>query len=116
MWTVISICLIILTSVLGITQMLKSLWLWLIRPREDPSRVLLIFLRDDICIEQMKSALEYISWESNRTICCVAAVDSCLSDENKKKVAEFANGSSMIVVGQEAINECFCFPSILCER
>lgn len=106
MWLVLSVCFVVVTSVVGITELLRKLWLSLLRPREDPARVMVVFLKNDICVQQLRSAMEYLAWEGDRQFCCVAAVDCGLSEENRRLIAAIADQNSNVVFGDRALADC----------
>ncbi len=106
MSTVITVCFIVIMMITGITELLRRFWLYLIRPKGDTPKIMLIFLKDDIFKEQLQSALEYLSWEGNKNFVSVAAIDCDLTEENKILAQKFADSHSNIIYGKSALDEC----------
>lgn len=106
MWTVTAVCLVVITSVFGITELLRRFWLFLMRPKDDPPKGMLIFLKDDICFEQLHSATEYLAWEGKKQFFFISAIDCGLSEKNKKAVANLVNKSPDIIFGDKALIDC----------
>lgn len=99
MWTVLSVSFIIVVFIFGLTELFRLCWLRLLRPKEDPPRVMLVMLRDTVCVQQLRSAMEYISWEGRHEFSCVAAVDCGLSPENCAAVRKIADAHSDVIFG-----------------
>lgn len=111
MFAVLAICLAVITCIFGITQAFRMFWLWITRPKGDLPRIMIVLLKNDICIQQLQNALEYLNWEGCRKICTIAAVDCGLNEANAKKVSEFASHHPRILFGEEELSEClnsFC--------
>ena len=103
LWTVLTACFIILVSVIGITELLRLLWLYLMRPKEDPPRMLVVVLREGIALQQLRSAVEYISWEGHRWFGSIALVDDGISAEERRQILRAAESLPMVLVGTEAL-------------
>lgn len=103
LWTVITACFIVLVSVIGITELLRLLWLHLMRPKEDPPRVLVVFLREGIALQQLRSAVEYISWEGQRWFGKIALVADGLPPAERRQILRAAESLPMVLVGTEAL-------------
>ena len=106
MWTVIFVSFIVITSVLGITEILRSFWLYLMRPKDSPPSVMVIFLKEDVAVQQLRYAAEYLSWEKRRDFSVVAAMDTGLTDETKEKIQKIVNNRSDMIFGEKALAEC----------
>lgn len=106
MWTVISVTFIVITSILGITEILRTLWLYLMRPKDSPPSVMVIFLKEDVAVQQLRYAAEYISWENRKNFLAVAAMDTGLTDETKEKIQKIVNNRSDMIFGEKAFSEC----------
>lgn len=105
MWTVFLVCLIVITSMVGVTELLRSLWLYLMRPKEDPSRVMLVFLKEGIAVQQLRSAMEYITWEGQKSFCRIAAIDCGLSEDSRNAVIKIIARSPYMIFGTNALLE-----------
>lgn len=106
MWTVISVCFIVIISLVGVTELLRKFWLFLMRPKEDPPRVMVVFLKEGIAVQQLRFSAEYLSWENGKTFCAVAAVDTGLSEESRRDVEKIVNSRSDMIFGDAALIDC----------
>lgn len=84
MWTVVSVCLVTVFTILGITELLREFWVWLLRPKGSPPAFFTITLYDDIFLEQIRFAEEYVSWEGKKNFGAIVLISCNLSDENIK--------------------------------
>lgn len=89
--------------VFGLTELLRMLWLYLLRPKEDPPRVLTVFLKSGICMQQLRHASEFIQWEGHRTFWGILALDCGLSEKERQAVQRYANESSRVLFGTPAL-------------
>ena len=101
MWTVISVSFVVITSVLGITEMLRRFWLFLMRPKENPSGIMVIRLRDDIAIQQVRYAFEFISWEKRGDFSAVAVITSGLSEKTTEDIMKIARDRNDIIICED---------------
>ncbi len=106
MWTVVIVSFIVIMMLVGITELMRKIWLYLMRPKGDTPRVMLIFLKDDIFAEQIQSAMEYIAWEGRRAFCSVAAIDCGLSEENKLAAKNLADRYANVIFGDADLKQC----------
>lgn len=107
MWMVLAVCFVTVISIVGITELLRKFWLYIMRPKGDPKRVLLIFLKDEIGVQQLRSAIEYISWESTNSFSAVAAVDCGMDENTKKSVLKIAQSRDDVIFGNTEMYEYF---------
>lgn len=89
--------------VFGLTEFLRMFWLYLLRPKGDPPRVLTVFLKSGICMQQLRHASEFIKWEGFRTFWGVLALDCGLSEAERHLVQRYANESSFVLFGEQAL-------------
>lgn len=98
-------CVVILLSIgiivllVGVTELIRRFWLYLITPKDAPPKLLMVFLKDDIAIQQLRAAAEYISWEGPKIFYGIAAIDAGLSDETKAQVIKLVNSRSDMFFG-----------------
>lgn len=93
----------VITMLVGITELIRRLWLYIITPKDAPPKLLAVFLKDDTAIQQLRAAAEYISWEGPKTFYGVAAVDAGLSEETKKQVKKLVDSRSDMLFGKADI-------------
>lgn len=106
MWIVISTVIITLMTIAGITGLLQQLWLFLMRPKGDPPRMLVVFLKNDICVQQLRAAMEQLRWDGNSEVGVIAAVD-CGIDEASKEICErIANEQHNVIFGTAELLRC----------
>mgnify|MGYP003297214811 CR=1 FL=1 len=103
MWTVISVCLIVIVSMVGVTEILRTIWLYLMRPKEDPPKIMVVFLKESIAIQQLNSAMEQLTWEGLRSFNLIAGIDCGLSDKTKKAVIKRMASCPQMVFGTAAL-------------
>ncbi len=106
MWTVLAVCFVVVVSVVGITELLRRFWLYIMRPKGDLPRVMVVFLKEDIAVQQLRSAIEHLSWESTNSFCAVAAIDCGMDEETKKAVKRIADNRSDVIFGETALSDC----------
>ena len=102
MWEAIVIGFAIVIFVFGLTELLQLLWLCLLRPKGDLPRVLLVFLKSGICLQQLRSAQELAHFESGG-IRSVLAVDCGLTAAERQQVQKAADESSSVLFGTAAL-------------
>ena len=105
MWTVVSVCLIVITSMVGVTEILRSVWLRLMRPKEDPPKMMVVFLKDDIAVAQLNSAMEQLTWEGLGAFNLIVGIDCGLSEHSKKEVIKRVAGCPQMVFGTQSLLE-----------
>ena len=98
MWTVISVCFIVLTSILGITEMLRRFWLFLMRPKDAPLAIMVINLKEDIAVQQLRYALEFISWEKQGDFSMLAVVTDGLGKKTFNEVKKIVNSRNDVIL------------------
>ncbi len=98
MWMVISVCFLVLTSLIGITELLRQLWLFVLRPKEDPPRMLVVFLQSGIAVSQIRSAMEYLSWEREESISGIVAVTDRLAVSEKEEIRQVIKALPQVVL------------------
>ena len=103
MCTVITVCFAVVMMIYGITELLRRIWLYFTRPKDDPPRVMTVFLKSGIYAAQLRSAIEYLSWENENLFKCIAAVDCGLTDEEREKAKAIADQHYNIVFGKDAL-------------
>lgn len=101
MWTVIAVSFVVLTSVLGITEMLRRFWLFLMRPKNAPMAVMVIHLKEDIAIQQLRYALEFISWEKKGDFSMLAVITSSLSAKTVNQVKKIVNSRNDVILFED---------------
>ena len=63
MWLVLSVCFVTVTAILGITEILRRFWLFIMRPKGTLPAIMVISLKEDVAVQQLRYALEFLSWE-----------------------------------------------------
>lgn len=101
MWTVITVALAIIAVLFGLTELLRRCWLYFMRPKDDPPGIMLIFLKEDIAVEQLRYAAEYLSWEGEKSFFAVAAIDTGLSEKTKSEVLKIVNSRYDMMFGEK---------------
>ena len=98
MWTVFSVCTVLILAIYGITELLKRLWIWLLNPKDSPPLFFALILKDDIFKEQIRLAEEFLSWEGEKLFSGILVVDNFLSEENKIILNDIINKKHNISV------------------
>jgi len=98
MWTVITVCFITFTSILGITEILRRLWLFLMCPKEAPLSAMVVYLKEDIAIQQLRYALEFISWERRGDFSYLAVVTEKLSEKTFSQVEKIVKNRNDVIL------------------
>lgn len=65
MLTIILTYFIIILAILGLTISIENLWLYIIRPKNAPNKVLIVFLEKDIAEMQIREINEERLWSGN---------------------------------------------------
>lgn len=107
MWTILSVCFITVTSIYGITEILREFWLWFTRPKEDPPGFTVVILKNDIFKEQLYFYEESLSWESRKRFLGIIAVTGNLNEKNKKEAKEIIASKHNIISEKEALDILF---------
>lgn len=97
MWLVLSVSFVTFTAVLGITEILRRFWLFLMRPKGTPSAVMVVKLKEEFAVQQLRYALEFLSWERKGDFSYVAVIPSELSEKTYKEVEKIANSRNDIL-------------------
>ena len=105
MWTVISVSLIVIASMVGVTEILRTVWLWLMRPKEDPPKTMVVFLKDNIAISQLNSAMEQLTWDGLSSFNLIVGIDCGLSERCKKEVIKRVACCPQMVFGTASLLE-----------
>lgn len=66
---------------------------------------MLVFLKEGIAVQQLRSAMEYITWEGQKSFCCIAAIDCGLSENSRSAVIKIIARSPYMVFGTQALLE-----------
>ena len=104
-------CMVILLSIgiivllVGVTELIRRFWLYLITPKEAPPKLLMVFLKDDIAIQQLRAASEYLSWEGPKIFYGIVAIDAGLSDDTKAQVIKLINSRSDMFFGDKELKK-----------
>lgn len=86
MCTVISICFFVITSVLGITEILRRFWLFLMRPKDIVPSVMIITLKEENAIQHTRYAAEFLNWKIKGEFSSIGVITSELSEETYRVV------------------------------
>lgn len=105
MWTVISVCFIIITSIYGITEILRELWLWIVRPKDNPPGYTVVVLKNNIFKEQLRLYEERLAWESSKNFSGIIAVTSYLNEENLESAIKIINDRHNITTWDRAAED-----------
>ena len=97
MWLVLSVCFVTITAILGITELLRRFWLYIMRPKESPPFLLVIKLKEDIAVQQIWYALEFCSWEKKGDFSAVAVIANELSAETNEKIKKIIKERNDII-------------------
>lgn len=98
MWMVISVCFVTFTAILGITEILRRFWLFLMKPKGSPLAVMVIYLKEDIAIQQLRYGLELISWEKQGVFSSLAVVTTNLTEKTYNEIKKIANSRSDLML------------------
>ncbi|MBQ3088038.1 MAG: hypothetical protein IJC36_00210 [Clostridia bacterium] len=98
MWMIISVCFVTVTAILGITEILRRFWLFIMRPKDSPSAIMVVYLKEDIAIQQLRYAIEFISWEKQGDFSLLAVVTNRLSEETFLKVKKIIDSRNDVIL------------------
>ncbi len=98
MWTVIAVCFITFTSVLGITEMLRRFWLCIMQPKGSPLAVMTIYLKEDIAVQQLRYALEFISWEKQGVFSSLMVITTNLTEHTLNEIKKIASSQGNVIL------------------
>ena len=98
MWMVLSVCFVTFMVIVGITEIICRFWLYLMKPKDSPLAVMVIFLKEDIATEQLRYALEFLNWEKQGDFSAVAVITAELSEETHKTVEKIAKDRNDIIL------------------
>ena len=101
MWLVLSVLFVTLTAILGITEVLRRFLLYIMRPNNSPPFLLVIKLREDIAVQQLRYALEFSSWEKKGDFSSVVAITTKLSEKTYKEIEKIAKDRSDVILCTE---------------
>ncbi len=97
MWMVLSVCLVTFTAILGITEILRRFWLCIMRPKGIPPLSLIVNLKEDVAVQQLRYALEFLSWERKGDFSSVALISNELSEKTYKEIEKIASSRNDII-------------------
>ncbi len=90
MWIIVFSVAVCLFAILGLTFLLEGLWLYIMRPKSDPPRTQVLYLKPETAVQQLRAAIEEYRWEGGGRIGVIAAVDCGLGEEEKNSCREIA--------------------------
>lgn len=79
MWIIVSCSVLILIALIGLTIAIESFWLRILRPKADPPRFIIVFLKPDIALSQLRAASEELRWQGFKKYGKIIGVDCGLS-------------------------------------
>ena len=98
MWLVISVLVVTLTAILGITEILRRFLLYIMRPDNSPPFLLVVKLSEDTAVQQLRYALEFSSWERKGEFSTIVAITTKLSYKTNKEIEKIANGRNDVIL------------------
>jgi len=98
MWTVISVSFVVIAAILGITEILRRFWLFLMRPKNTPAAIMVLDLTEDVAVQQLRYALEFISWERRGDFSAIAVITEKLSEKTIEEVKKIAQGRKDVIL------------------
>lgn len=101
MWLVLSVCFVTFTAILGITEILRRFWLYIMRPKDSPPFLLVVKLKEDIAVQQIWYALEFCSWEKKGDFSSVVVIANELSAESNEKIKKIINERNDVILYKE---------------
>ena len=101
MWLVLSVCFITFSAILGITEILRRFWLFIMRPKGTQPAIMVVKLNEDVAIQQLRYALEFLSWERKGDFSSVVVIPTALSDETYKDIKKIANSRNDIILCED---------------
>lgn len=97
MWLVLTVSFVTVTSILGITEILRRFWLFIMRPKGTPPAIMVVNLKEDIAVQQLRYALEFLSWERKGDFSSVAVNSTELSDKTYNEIKIIASSRKDII-------------------
>lgn len=97
MWLVLSVCFVTVTAILGITEILRRFWLFIMRPKGTNPAIMVISLKEDVAVQQLRYALEFLSWERRGYFSSVAVNTTELSDKTYNEIKKIANNRNDVI-------------------
>lgn len=97
MWLVLSVCFVTVTAILGITEILRRVWLFMMRPKGTPPAVMVVNLKEDVAVQQLRYALEFLSWEKKGDFSSVAVITNGLSDKTYNDIKKIAKDRNDVI-------------------
>ncbi|MBO5105320.1 MAG: hypothetical protein J6C29_00300 [Clostridia bacterium] len=101
MWLVLSVCFVTFTAILGITEILRRFWLFIMRPKDTPPLVLIVNLKEEIAVQQLRYALEFLSWERKGDFSSAVLNTASLSEKTYKEIEKIANSRNDIILCED---------------
>lgn len=98
MWLVLSVCFVTFTAIVGITEILCRFWLYLMKPKDTPLAVMVISLKEDIAVEQLRYYLEFLSWQKQGEFSTLAVDTENLSEKTFIEVKKIINSRSNVIL------------------
>ncbi len=105
MWTVVSVCFLVITSIYGITELLRAFWLWLTKPKDCAPGFITVILKDGIFAEQLMFYEEYLIWENRKQFSGIIAITSYLNEENRKAATKLIDEKHNVMAESEALKD-----------
>ncbi len=88
---IIFIIIFAVPAILGISEIIHSLRLWLVSSKSSGEKVLVLVPDDEGFSKQILGAFEESKWCGNRLANKIVVVDDLLSEENKKECREITS-------------------------
>ena len=101
MWLTLSVCFITFIGIIGITEILRRFWLFIMRPKGTPPLILVVDLKEEIAVQQLRYALEFLSWEKKGDFSSVALISSKLSQKTYKEIEKIVNSRNDIILCED---------------
>ena len=98
MWLVLSVCFVTVTAILGITEILRRFWLFIMRPKGTLPAIMVISLKEDVAVQQLRYALEFLSWERKGDFSSVAVLTTELSDKTYNEIKKIADNRNDVIL------------------
>ena len=97
MWLVLSVCFVTFTAILGITEILRRFWLFLMCPKGTPPAIMVVKLKEEFAVQQLRYALEFLSWEKKGDFLSVAVITTELSEKTYNEIKKIANSRNDVI-------------------
>ncbi len=106
MLNVLIIIIAIFFSVIGLSELLHRLWLYLLRPKSAPNFIVTL-LDGEYAAEQVTATLEDMRWNGRKSACMLIGVDCGLPDNKLAacKMIERTNDDFIIVTPEYLSDE-----------